>query len=139
MIREEGIIIDHKNNLVKVRIDSKTSCHSCKLCSRGKEGMILEVSADSAFSQGDPVDIDIEGRNLLLCFFILYLFPVMSFILGIVIGMISAKMLSYEKYLEPFEIISGFLFFTISIFFVNWFDKRYKDKVKISVKLKTEG
>ncbi|MFH1287855.1 MAG: SoxR reducing system RseC family protein [bacterium] len=125
MIREEGKVIDSKDGLVKIQIDSKPACHSCKLCSRGKEGMTMEVKSDSVFSQGDLVSVEIEGRSLLLCFFMLYLFPVINFIIGVIVGMIVGG--------EVFEIIFGFIFFLISYFFVIRFDKRYKEKSIIKV------
>jgi sigma-E factor negative regulatory protein RseC len=136
MIREEGRVIEYKRGLAKIQIDAKKDCHSCKLCSREKEGMIMEVSVDSVFSQGDVVYIEIEGRNLLQCFFMLYIFPVISFVIGITIGMAAAEILSYVKFLELFEIISGFTFFAGSLFYVTRFDKRYKEKGLIKVKLK---
>lgn len=133
MIREEGRVIDYKNGLVKIQIDAKPSCHSCKLCSKGKDGMAMEVNTDSTFSQGDRIYLEIEGRNLLLCFFMLYLFPVISFIIGIIAGYILAQILSYTRFQEPFEIISGFLFLAMSSFYVSRFDKRYKEKGTIKV------
>ncbi|MDD5773722.1 MAG: SoxR reducing system RseC family protein [bacterium] len=134
MIREKGRVIEYKTGLVKIQIDAKTSCHSCKLCSREKEGMTMEVLVDSAFSTGDMVNIEIEGRNLLFCFFMLYLFPVISFIAGIIFGMIIADILSYAKFKEPLEIISGFIFFAVSLLYIIWFDKKYKEKGIIKVK-----
>ena len=136
MIREEGRVINYQEGLVKVHIDAKASCNSCKLCNRGNEGMTMDVDVNTPFTQGDKIYLEIEGRNLILCFFVLYLFPVISFILGILFGMIAAEILSYEKYREPFEIIFGFIFFVISLFCVIYFDKRYKEKVKINIKLK---
>lgn len=136
MIREEGRVIEQKNGLVKVQIEAKPSCHSCKLCSREKEGMIMEVNAESAFSKGDAVYIEIEGRNLLFCFFMLYLFPVICFIAGITAGIVASQIISYPKFREPFEIIFGFIFFAVSLFYVIRFDKKYKEKGIIKIKLK---
>lgn len=124
MIREEGKVIDYKDGLVKVQIDSKPACHSCKLCSRAKDGMIMEIETGSVFHNGDSVYVEIEGRNLLLCFFMLYLFPVISFVIGIIVGMIFGK--------EVFEIVFGFIFFLISCFCVVRFDKRYEEKGRYS-------
>lgn len=89
------------------------TCRSCKLCSRGKEGMMAGMNAE-------PV----PGRSLLICFFMLYLFPVIGLIIGVMIGMIFGK--------EIFEIIFGFAFFLMSCFCVIWFDRKYEEKSRDS-------
>ncbi|MEW6087580.1 MAG: SoxR reducing system RseC family protein [bacterium] len=134
MIREKGKVIDCRNGLLKIRLDSKPSCHSCNLCDRGKEGMTMDVESDFVLSPGDPVYVEIEGRNLLLCFFMLYLFPVIIFISGVGFGAILSGIFSFSKLKEVFEIISGFIFFAAAYIYVGRFDKSYKKRgiVKIN-------
>lgn len=86
------------------------ACRNCKLCNR----WAMDVK-DEPF---------VSGQDLLLCFFMLYLFPVISFIIGVIVGMVLGS--------EIFEIIFGFTFFLISCFCVIWFDRRYEEKSRDS-------
>lgn len=89
---------------------NKQSCHSCKLCSKGA----MDVN-------GEPL---VSRQNLLLCFFMLYLFPVIGLIIGVVVGMMFGNEIS--------EIIFGFAFFLASCLYVIRFDRKYEEKSRDS-------
>ncbi len=124
MIEEIGKVVEYKNGIAKINIDSKLSCHSCKMCKKGNKEMFMEVATDLPLSSGRPVRLKIKGRNLLLVSFVLYIVPILDFIIGVIIGMYLARFLSYEKYEQEFELVFGILFFCTSFFLARWLDRK---------------
>ncbi len=88
--------------------------------------MIMEVSTDRELSPGQSVRLQIEGRSILLASFILFIVPLIDFIIGVIAGMFLARLLSYEQFEQEFEIVMGILFFSSSFYTARWLDKRFK-------------
>ena len=90
-MEETGTVVGVKDRTAMVSTEAKGICHSCSargLCHMsGKKGR-MEVEAWNRIGAGigDRVQIRISGRSTLTAAFLLYLVPLLGFLLGVLIG-----------------------------------------------------
>ncbi|MFQ5900579.1 MAG: SoxR reducing system RseC family protein [Thermodesulfobacteriota bacterium] len=88
---EEGIVVDCKVDKTLVKVEKGSECKGClsiEICkpSTDKAGMVVTVLNPLSAKKGDRVLISVDTRGLLKVSLMIYIFPLISFIAGILLG-----------------------------------------------------
>ncbi len=123
MATEDGIVTKVNSSTAWVKCNKCAACESCTakgFCdTTGGGSDDVEVEAINAVRAkiDDRVTISFETSSLLKVSFLVYMIPVLSLILGVVIGDKVAGIFNYDR--SIFSILAGFLFLVVAFFFVK--------------------
>lgn len=139
-MREEGIVVETYGEFAKVEAKRSASCEGCAskdTCKpNSNTSMIIEVINPINARVGDMICFEVEAGVLLKSTFVIYLMPVIFLLIGAWAGGEISKIYPLFKKGETLSVISGSLFFLISIFILislnRYFSKskKYKPKIK---------
>ncbi len=127
-MKEIGEVIDKERNILKVKLNAVESCRSCGLC-KNNEDFILEVLDECNAKIGDFVLVEIKKENYYKVTFLVYLFPLILFILGTIIGYIVGEKYNLDPQLLGFAL--GMIFLAVSYIMIRFIDKKSIKKEKI--------
>ena len=123
MATEKGIVIKVNSSTAWVKCTRSAACESCSakgFChTMGGGDDDVEVEAINAVGAkvDDRVTISFETSSLLKATFLIYMIPVLFFILGVVIGDKIAPIFNYDK--SIFSMLVGSLFLFAAFVFVK--------------------
>lgn len=131
-MEEQGVIVDIKAGRALVKTARGTACEGCvakELCHIvGPEEMVIEADNPINASIGERVMIRVGPGVLLRASLILYLIPLLGFILGIVLGQELAKYLAPSWNPDLMSAIFGVGFLILSFlgirFYGQWVERR---------------
>ncbi len=126
----EVISVDDATAVVKVRRHS--ACRECGRCGLGITGgeaidPVVEVNNPIGARVGQVVKITMDTKKMLLVSFVVYLVPVLSLILGIILGqfMIDSLELAAEgRTGEIASIVLGIFLMVVTFVFIRRWDKK---------------
>ena len=90
MVTEEGIVEKIQRSTAMVKLRKSSACSSCE--SHGAchiisdKEMLIEVPNTIQAKAGDHVEISVPTRSLLKLSFLVYLFPIIMFVIGALLG-----------------------------------------------------
>ena len=110
-MEEQGVVIENKNRTVLIKARRSSACESCasqKTCHGGANDTEMLIEADNPVGArvGDHVIFTTSAGSILKAGMLLYLFPILSFIAGVVLGQIAATRF-FPK--QNADLISGVL------------------------------
>ncbi|ADL08111.1 SoxR reducing system RseC family protein [Thermosediminibacter oceani] len=110
-MRERAVVISKKGDQAEVEIIRTSACSKCKGCSLSSDNRTLKVWAQNEVDAevGQVVEIEMESKALLSATFIVYVIPLVGFLLGVALGVELADILSIG-WKELFSFITGLLF-----------------------------
>lgn len=87
-MKQTGIVVGIEGDKAKIRMQRHTACGDCGACqvSKSQLNVILEAENNVGAKTGDFVEVDMETVDFLSAVVIIYLFPLISFIVGIFAG-----------------------------------------------------
>jgi sigma-E factor negative regulatory protein RseC len=132
-MEEEGVIIGFKDGRALVKTEGSASCQSCKsveLCQPSPEDNqnVVEVENSLGACKGDKVVITIEARELLKTSMMVYLFPLILFIGGVLLGGVVGESLFPWINKELFSLMLGVIMLVAAFRGL----RTYGDKKKIN-------
>ena len=135
MTTKEGIVTKQNNTNAWVITKSSSFCkgcaaiHSCSNIGNGKN----EVKAINTVNAkiGDRVVISLETSSYLKISLLFYLFPILSMILGAIIGEMYCTFINKAAS----SAILGFLFLFISFFIIKIIENRLAKKIEYKPKI----
>lgn len=117
---EEGIVIEiFQHNIAKVKVGRHNECKNCGACP-GDSSVVIEAKNSIGAKSGQRVAFEMKETNMLLAAFIVYIAPLISVVVGIVVGQVIAKTFGYS--VRGFQIGGGILTFILSILVIKLFD-----------------
>lgn len=139
-MRENGIVVETYGEFAKVEARRSASCEGCAskdTCKpNSNASMIIEVINPINARVGDRICFEVEAGVLLKSTFVIYLMPVIFLLIGAWAGGEIAQIYPLFKKEEILSVISGSLFFLVSVFILISFNryfsknKRYKPMIK---------
>ncbi len=139
-MRENGIVVETYGEFAKVEASRSASCEGCAskdTCKpNSNTSMIIEVINPINARVGDRICFEVEASALLKSTFAIYLMPVIFLLIGAWAGGEISKIYSLFKREEILSVISGTIFFLVSVFILislnRYFskNKRYKPMIK---------
>lgn len=127
-MKEIGQVIEKNKNILKIKLNSSEKCHSCGLCNYKNEP-ILEALDECNANVGDFVIVEIKKKYYYKVTFLIYLFPLISFISGVFIGYIIGENLKIDP--QIFGFLVGIILTVISYISLYFLDKNLSKKEKI--------
>lgn len=126
-MKETGKIVNIENGLAKVKIMRNTVCGDCGACQIGQDNLVMETLAKNPVSAkiGDQVEIETQTIDILKASFIIYTFPLLMFIVGSLVGYISANYMSLYKWNNYIGFGIGILFTAISYLVIKNNEKKF--------------
>lgn len=126
-MREKAIVVSKKGNKAEVEVIRTSACAKCKACSLGSEKKVIKVwvQNDANANVGQVVEIEIENRALISATFIMYVIPLVSFLLGVILGLNFANTLNIA-WEEPFSLLTGLLFMSLAFLAIYLNNKRFE-------------
>ena len=107
-MEEHGVVVESKGAVVLIRAKRTSACDSCassKSChSISDEEMLVEADDPIGAEVGDRVIYEVSASAIIKAGMLLYLVPLLSFILGLVLGSVASPRYFTEQ--NP-DLVSG--------------------------------
>ncbi|MGC8814216.1 SoxR reducing system RseC family protein [Dictyoglomus sp.] len=127
-MKEIGQVIEKNGRILKVKFSSSEACHSCGLCKINEEDLVLDVIDECNAKIGDFVMVEVEKKDFYQVTFLIYLFPLISFILGVLIGYLIGERYRLDTQLLGLSI--GLVFTVLSYPLIKSIYKKLSQKQK---------
>ncbi|WP_026477823.1 SoxR reducing system RseC family protein [Alkaliphilus transvaalensis] len=130
-----GVVKSLEGELALVEIRRVSACgENCSSCKGGCSPTQVYVKAKNHVnaSVGQYVKLYSESKTVMKAAFLVYIVPLFSLFLGIMIGMTVSSYFNYEDYKELLGIGVGFVFLVMSYIFLNRRDKKLKTEIVIT-------
>ena len=86
-MRESGVIVSSKNNIVTVQVAGGEKCKDCNACMLAGENLMqVEAKNDLHAHTGDSVEVEVDSAHLLGHTLLVFIFPVVMMFVGYFIG-----------------------------------------------------
>lgn len=134
-MKEMGQIVHVESEVATVRIQRRASCGSCTACgmAKGQNEMYLKVANDLDAKLGDWVELDLKSVSFLKATTIIYLIPLISLIIGVIIGYFIAGFFSANA--ELYGAVGGISFTILSFLGIRVMDPRFSKSGEYSPKM----
>ncbi|MGB9788506.1 MAG: SoxR reducing system RseC family protein [Dictyoglomus turgidum] len=127
-MKEIGQVIEKNGRILKVKFSLSEACHSCGLCKINEEDLVLDVIDECNAKIGDFVMVEVEKKDFYQVTFLIYLFPLISFILGVLIGYLIGERYRLDTQLLGLSI--GLVFTVLSYPLIKSIYKKLSQKQK---------
>ncbi len=112
-MEEHGVVVENKGATVLIKTERKSACDSCsssKSChSISETEMLIEADNPVGADVGDMVVYEVGAGSVIKAGMLLYLVPLLSFILGVVLGQGESERFFAEQNQDLVAGIFGFL------------------------------
>ncbi len=127
---ETGIVQEVFDNKAKISIQKHSACKKCGVCKYDAESKMVTAEAvnNIGAKEGDEVEVQMSFDVLMSASLIVYIIPLIMFIIGCVIGF---YLISPNNPIVSF--IIGLVFIIITYFIIRMFDRRGKFKKKYTM------
>ena len=121
-----GRVIKIENGQMLISMKRDSACGSCESCAAGCESKehIIKAKPRANYNVGDLVSIKVDSRKMLRGVMMVYLVPLLAFLLGIFVSNYIFSKLSF-KVQDFYSIIIGVVLLLISLVIVKVYDKKY--------------
>lgn len=118
---EKGKVTKINNDKVTVTFKRGAGCGSCKACSEGQNQNEMEIVAynDCNAKLGDTVAVSIETAFMLKATVIMYVMPLITMVLGFLIGSLVSELVSF---------ITGLVFLAITYLVIRKNDYKFQNR-----------
>lgn len=126
-MNSNGIVIDLVGDRAKVKLQKHSICGDCGACQHGEENMEMVVEAlnEAHASKGDYVVIDLETANVLGAAFIVYMIPLVAFLISMFLTKTLMEMTGMINMVELVSALMGFVAMGIAFFFIRKNETRF--------------
>lgn len=85
----------NKRNTCTISFDRKSACDQCRMCAVNKSGKTVEITVPNTLNAeiGDMVEVTMGNRYVLTAAIIVYVIPLITVAIGVIIGSFYSTML----------------------------------------------
>jgi sigma-E factor negative regulatory protein RseC len=133
MIEETGVVTKVDGIMAKVLVQKRGVCEGCTvrgICEPAGEGMEIEALNPVLAKPGQKVKVSIKPQTYLKGTMLVYGFPLVSFIAGIIIGKNIGEAYFKEISSDIVSVILGFTALIISFLIVRVWSKKAETKIE---------
>jgi len=127
--RLEGIVIEVKDQIARVKIRRHGDCSNCGSCP-GDEAVLVDAFNDAEAQPGRRVIVEMDGDRMLMSVFVVFVLPLAAIAAGCFIGLGLARMVNQFEIL--LEITGGLICFLLSVGYIKHFDRMIKAKQNLA-------
>lgn len=128
MQSNEGIVIEVKGDIARVKVARHGECKNCGSCP-GDQSIILNVLNPINATEGQHVIFKVKEENMLKAAFIVYILPLIGIFLGAAAGGWISSQLNFSRQL--FQIFGGAVALILSIIYIKHYEKTSRKNIKI--------
>lgn len=132
---QTGLVIGLEGNMAKIRMQRHTACGDCGACmvSKNQLNVTLEAENTVGAKTGDFVEINMETIDFLSAVMLIYVFPLITLIVGIFAGYYGFLALGIaDRVAQGYGAIIGILAAGLTYLII----KLNEDKIKMMQKFK---
>ena len=119
---EWGLVTAISSGKAKVRLERKSLCERCGICSVwGKDFMLMEVDNLKEARVGDKVRIETPPGKTLKISFMIFMIPLLGLFAGIFSGYLLSRWVGLRSL---WQAGFGIAFFLLGFLGVRWYDKK---------------
>ncbi len=127
MIEEEGTVVEVRDDIAVIKAKRTTACEKCvskKICQSVSETeMMVEAINPVGAHQGDEVVFTVGAATMLKAGVLIYLFPLLAFIAGVVVGQAVVPGITPELNKDLASTVLGFIFLTATYLLLSIYSK----------------
>lgn len=127
MIEEHGIVVQCKGDIAVIRAERTTACDGCSskdACVSGKGAdMLIDAFNPVGARPGQRVVFTVGSASVMKAGLLLYLAPVLSFILGVVLGQAAAGRIFPEQNADLVSGLFGAAFLVIAFLGIKLYSR----------------
>ena len=116
----EGIVIETTEGFAKVKASRHGDCKNCGACP-GDNATVVDAKNPIGAKAGEHVIFEIREQNVIKAAFIVYIMPIISIFLGVLVGTWIFDFVGF--YEMVFKVAGGLVFFIISLIYIKVFDR----------------
>lgn len=116
----EGIVIETTEGFARVKASRHGDCKNCGACP-GDNATVLDAKNPIGAKAGEHVILEIREQNMIKAAFIVYIMPIISIFLGVLVGTWIFKFIGLHEMV--FKVAGGAVFFIISLVYIKIFDR----------------
>ena len=107
-MKEIGTVESVEGQDVLVRLKRHGACLGCRACSLSSDGdMTIKAKSLGELRAGDQVTIEIDTAKVVRAILLIYLFPALSFLAGIIIGFYTLPIIGVKSHIELISVFIG--------------------------------
>lgn len=136
-MEQVGFVVTTSKDMAKVIVGRASACgENCASCGSSCKtpGISLDVKNTLGAKPGDYVELKAQTNQILKSAAIVYLFPLLVMIIGIIGGIYIFRSAGYANY-ETYGFIIGLLFLGLSYAILRLIDNRIKKKDKAIIEM----
>jgi len=136
-VEQVGFVVTTSKEMAKVVVGRASACgENCASCgsSCNIPGVSLELKNTLGAKPGDYVELKAKTSHILKSAAIVYLFPLIAMIVGIIGGIYFFKSVGYENY-ETYGFIIGLALLGLSYIILRMIDNRIKKKDQLIIEM----
>ncbi len=136
-MEQVGFVVTTNKDIAKVVVGRASACgENCASCgsSCNTPGVSLEIKNTLGAKPGDYVELKAQTSQILKSAAIVYLFPLLAMIVGIIGGINFFKAAGYLNY-ETYGFIIGLVFLGLSYIVLRIVDRRIKKGDKVIIEM----
>lgn len=127
MEREEGMVVETTKEIARIQAGKHSDCKNCGACP-GNDTAIIMAKNEIGAVPGQRVVFEMDEANSLKGAFIIFILPLISILIGAVLGGYAAHELGYP--LVPCRAVGGVAAFALAAAFIKLFDRSVGKKQK---------
>lgn len=123
---EKGVVVDIRGKKVVISTKRTEACGSCNAC-KADPGAFRELELVNTIGarKGDTLNIEINDHIILKGAFVLYIIPLIGFLLGIFAGKTAAHNLQTDLSTEVICALSGVIGVAVSLIAIKKYTSLY--------------
>jgi sigma-E factor negative regulatory protein RseC len=127
MLEKAKVTSTYDNNMARIMVMRNEMCGSCSECpvSKGEE-FYMDVYNEANAKLGDDVEVEMDNNDFLGASLIMYGLPLVSFILGVIIGYFIYPIFGLSKPNEILAMLLGFICTAITYMMIRHFEPRLR-------------
>lgn len=132
-MKQCGLVIETLENTAKVRMQRHSSCAGCNACKMGSSEKPIELEALNTpkAAVGQMVEVEMEHQHVLLAAFLMYVFPLLFLVVGVVVGHYGLRALGVVQYADLFTALIAFAFTAAAYLILNRSERKQQFKEKM--------
>ena len=135
-MEKEAWVVGVEGENVRLRYLRHSACVNCGACLiLGKKDQELVLPNKMNLQEGDKVVVGLSSSSFLRATVLVYMIPLLFFLLGYVVGDLFLARLDLPKWREAGGMVSGLLFLFLTYKGINLYDRRLKDAARYQLEI----
>jgi positive regulator of sigma E activity len=130
-MKEIGTVESVEGREVMVRLKRHGACLGCRACSLSSSGdMIIKAKSLDELRPGDQVTIEIGAEKIVKAILLIYLFPALAFLFGVIVGFYGLPRVGVDRHIELISVVVGFFCMVLAYSVASNYGLRKREEYK---------